>query len=206
MTSQHPHPHQQQQQQHSQYYGHSQLQSTSAIPHSAQSSSAVYLQHMQSATASAYPSTSSHQLYASQSQLPPSSTAHQYYSGLLQNAPSAVVRYATPAQAGSPPPVAAGYLPLASSSTSAPAATQAQPGISSRIVSSLQSLVSLLEKQNTKLDKHDERLKTLSEGFDQVKTETTRCTLSIESFSKTMSKKLKTMSKYAITESKSFSR
>jgi predicted secreted protein len=54
--------------------------------------------------------------------------------------------------------------------------------------------VSLLEKQNAKLDKHDERLKRLNEGFGQLKTETTRCTEGIEAFSKTMSKKLKTMS------------
>lgn len=196
MTSQHPHPHQQQQQQQqtsSQYYNHSQISSTSAIPHQSQSP-AIYLQHPQSATASSYPSISSHHPYGSQSQLPPSSSADQYYSGLLQNVPSSLVRYATPAQAGSPPPVAASYLPLASGSTSGPAATQAQPGVSSRIVSSLQSLVSLLEKQNTKLDKHDEHLKTLSEGVNQIKTETAHCTLGIESFSKTMSKKLKTMS------------
>lgn len=200
MTSQHPHPHQQQQQQtFSQYYNHSQISSTSAIPHQSQSP-AIYLQHPQSATASSYPSISSHHPYGSQSQLPPSSSADQYYPGLLQNAPSSLVRYATPAQAGSPPPVAASYLPIASSSTPGPSATQAQPGVSSRIVSSLQSLVSLLEKQNTKLDKHDEHLKTLSEGINQIKTETARCTLGIESFSKAMSKKLKTMSECTLND------
>jgi len=201
MTSQHPH---QQQQQLSQYYNHTQSQSSPALPHQArQSSPAIYLQHSQAASASAYPSTSAHQLYTSQASL--AAPTNQYYSGLLQNlmpqasqaGPSTVTRYGTPAQAGSPP---ASYLPVASSSTSASAPSQAQTTVSSRIVSSLQSLVSLLEKQNAKLDKHDESLKTLSKGFDQLKTETTRCTEGIESFSKTMSKKLKTMSRcFAIT-------
>lgn len=195
MTSQHRHPHLQQSQQSSQYYELSQSQNTNSLP-PRQSSPAIYMQHHPTSSASPYSSSSLQQSYAAHSS---ATLVNPYQSGLLHNTliptarpgSSAVVRYPTTAQAGSPPPT---YLPAASTSTASAPSSQAQIGVSSRIVNSLQSLVSLLEKQNAKLDKHDERLKRLNEGFDQLKTETTRCTEGIEAFSKTMSKKLKTMS------------
>lgn len=196
MTSQHPH------QQSSQYYSHPQSQNSQLMPPpSRQSSPAVFLQHQHTSSASPYPTSGSQGLYSSDGLLafspPPAPNAYLPSSlqGIVSHSisgrSSAVARYASPAPTASP---SAGYL-AASTSGSSIIPSQAQPGVSSRIISSLQSLVGLLEKQNTKLDKHDERLKILSESLDLVRIETGRCNESLESFSKTMSKKLKTMSK-----------
>lgn len=201
MTPQHPH--QQQQQQSSQYSYHLQSQSSQLMPPpSRQSSPAIHLQHQQPSNASLYPTSSSRALYTSDALLAfsPPPAPNPYSSHALQGIvsqsvtgrSSAVPRYTTPAPAASP---SIGY-PAASTNGAPAISGQAQPGVSSRIVNSLQSLISLLEKQNTKLDKHDERLKTLSESLNLVRVETGRCNESIESFGKTMSKKWKTMSEF----------
>lgn len=218
-------PYRQQPQQSSQHwYSQSQSQSQSnqpasqAIPpHKMRNPSpAIFVGQTHGDSTRPYASTSSQTAYSPEPALmPPSSSSTHYFSNALHQAststsassvtrpPSAMTRYAAPAQAGSPPPIT---FSQASAITSVmPSSSQAEPSVSSRMLSSLQSLVTLIGQQNTKLDKQNaildqnaQTIKSLSECFTRLEAETVNSREGSDSVGKTMSKKLKAFSTHCL--------
>lgn len=71
------------------------------------------------------------------------------------------------------------------------------------MLSSLQSLVTLIGQQNTKLDKQNaildqnaQNIKSINEGLSRLEAETVKSREGSDSFGKTMNKKLKAFSTY----------